>query len=321
LICGASNQDLLSISDLCAVYATLGVHCIDVAADPAVVHAAREALDWVEERQGTRPWLMVSVSDGKDAHFRKAWFDPQKCPPDCSRPCEKICPVKAISSFGAVDSRLCYGCGRCISSCPLGIIDEKDRTIGIQDFAELLSQLSPDAIEIHTAPGRLEAFKMTLNELLKAKVPFNRISVSCGLEGYEINYEDLAKEFMDRYLYLKRFDQLPLWQLDGRKMCGDLGQGTAKFAVSLWQNIRHLMPPGPLQLAGGTNNETIKYFSNNEGPSGIAFGGMARKIIQPWLLEAQSRQISLKDWPEGWNKSLNKAGQLVMPWLSRQYPK
>ena len=42
LICGASNQDLPAITDLCAVYATAGVHCVDVAADPAVVHAARQ---------------------------------------------------------------------------------------------------------------------------------------------------------------------------------------------------------------------------------------------------------------------------------------
>ena len=71
LICGASNQDLPSIADLCAIYATAGVHCIDLSADEAVIYAARQALDWVEIRTGLRPWLMVSLSDGKDKHFRK----------------------------------------------------------------------------------------------------------------------------------------------------------------------------------------------------------------------------------------------------------
>jgi len=53
LICGASNQDLPAIADLCAVYAMAGVHCVDVAADPAVVHAARERVG--PGRKSARP--------------------------------------------------------------------------------------------------------------------------------------------------------------------------------------------------------------------------------------------------------------------------
>ena len=57
LICGASNEDLHAITDLCALYAAAGVHCIDVAANSAVVLAARKGLDWVEAIYGKRPWL------------------------------------------------------------------------------------------------------------------------------------------------------------------------------------------------------------------------------------------------------------------------
>ena len=46
LICGASNQDLPAITDLCTVFGAAGVHCIDVAADPAVVAAARAGFDF-----------------------------------------------------------------------------------------------------------------------------------------------------------------------------------------------------------------------------------------------------------------------------------
>jgi len=66
LICGASNQDLSAIEDLCALYATAGVHCIDLSADAAVVYAARKALDSVQAFKGNRPWIMISLSDGKD---------------------------------------------------------------------------------------------------------------------------------------------------------------------------------------------------------------------------------------------------------------
>jgi hypothetical protein len=49
LICGASNQDLAAIEDVCGVFALAGVHCIDVAADVAVAAAARRG------RRGERP--------------------------------------------------------------------------------------------------------------------------------------------------------------------------------------------------------------------------------------------------------------------------
>ena len=319
LICGASNQDLPSISDLCAVYATAGVHCIDVAADEAVVFAAREALDWVEAREGVRPWLMISLSDGEDAHFRKAWFDPKICPSDCKRPCQRICPAKAIPSRGGIIANRCYGCGRCIASCPFGIIKEEDRRIGLNDFAELLKGLRPDALEIHTAPGRSKEFQEALAELMRAKISLKRLSVSCGLQGYGISHVRLAEELWERYLCLRKYEQKPLWQLDGRRMSGDLGKGSAKFSVALWRDIRFLTPPGPLQLAGGTNSHTISYLPEENGPAGIAFGGMARKLIQPWLLEAQARQISLRNWPDGWNEALKAARQLVRPWLRKGY--
>ena len=317
LICGASNQDLPAIADLCAVYATAGVHCIDVAADAAVVFAARKALDWVESNSGHRPWLMISLSDGKDAHFRKAWFNPIKCPPTCSRPCEKICPAKAIKHNNGVNSERCYGCGRCIPTCPLGIISEQDRRLELKDFAPLLNELKPDAIEVHTAPGRSEQFKNATKEIMKANINLKRFAVSCGLQGYGINTEELAQELWIRHKLLSQYGQKPLWQLDGRRMSGDLGTGTAKVAVSLWEKIHPISPPGPLQLAGGTNEHTIRHLPQTKGPAGVAFGGMARKLIQPWLIEAQKKQISLKEWPEGWNASLKAAKELINPWLNR----
>tara|TARA_Y100001968_G_scaffold194609_1_gene178538 strand:+ start:4271 stop:5275 length:1005 start_codon:yes stop_codon:yes gene_type:complete len=315
LICGASNQDLASITDLCAIYAAAGVNCVDVAADIAVVHAAQKGLDWVESRLGIRPWLMVSVSDGKDVHFRKAYFDPNNCPKDCSRPCEKVCPADAINK-GILESR-CYGCGRCLPICPLGIIKEKELSLSTNDFGSLIAKVHPDAVEIHTAPGRAKAFESAVKAILKSRVNLNRIAVSCGIEGNALNAQELAKELWQRHECLRRYNQRPLWQLDGRPMSGDLGRGTGKFAISLWEQIRPIAPPGPLQLAGGTNFETINYLSKNHGPAGVAFGGMARKLIQPFLLEAEQKNINLLEWPEGWNQALKKAKELIDPWLCR----
>ena len=318
LICGASNQDLASITDLCAIYAAAGVNCIDVAADLAVVNAAQKGLDLVEKNLGKRrPWLMISVSDGQDVHFRKAYFNPNLCPKDCPRPCEKVCPAEAINENTGIIKSRCYGCGRCLPTCPLGLIHEKNHSLNIKDFGTLISKVHPDAVEIHTAPGRAQIFEHVVQSILKSQVPLKRIAVSCGLHGHSINEEELAKELWQRHECLRRYKQKPLWQLDGRPMSGDLGKGTGKFSISLWKKILPLAPPGPLQLAGGTNAETINYLSNNEGPAGIAFGGMARKLIQPLLLEAQQRNIKLIDWPYGWQTALSKAKELINPWLYR----
>ncbi len=317
LICGASNQDLPSITDLCAVYAAAGVHCIDVAADLAVVNAARRGLDWVTSQVGTKPWLMVSISDGKDVHFRKAWFDPKHCPPGCPRPCEQTCPAQAIVKNTGILNNLCYGCGRCIPSCPHGLINEKDWYLKLHDFGPLIAELRPDALEIHTAPGRGQAFESILEEVLKAKVSFKRIAVSCGLEGHATNEDELTAELWQRHDCLKRHGQKPLWQLDGRPMSGDIGRGTSRIAINLWRKLHSKAPPGPLQLAGGTNSQTINHLEKDQRPNGIAFGGMARKLIQPYLLEAQARKISLREWPEGWSQALSQAENLIQPWLSK----
>ncbi len=317
LICGASNEDLPSIADLCAVFAAAGVHCVDVAADIAVVNAARQGLEWVQSRFGVRPWLMVSISDGKDIHFRKAWFDPTLCPVNCPRPCQKICPVDAINSRAGINQSLCYGCGRCLPSCPLGLINEQEKHLKTNDLAHLISEIRPDAVEIHTAPGRREAFETTLESLLISQIPLKRIAVSCGTEGHGITTETLAKELWHRHACLRRHDQAPLWQLDGRPMSGDVGAGAAKIAVSLWEKIRPIAPPGPLQLAGGTNAHTINQLTPNSRPDGIAFGGIARQLLHPILLKAQERHCSLREWPEGWEFALTQAKQLINPWLSR----
>ncbi len=318
LICGASNEDLPAITDLCAVYGAAGVHCVDVAADIAVVTAARDGLNWVENNLGTKPWLMISVSDGKDIHFRKASFDPAVCPKECSRPCLKICPANAISKTLGVNEDLCYGCGRCLPACPLELIQEKNNVLEIKDFGELVSKVKPDAVEIHTAPGRIREFESSVKAILQSKVKLKRIAVSCGIEGHGINQYELSQELWSRYKCLRRYNQKPIWQLDGRPMSGDLGIGTAKAAILLLEKIQALAPPGPLQLAGGTNENSINHIKNNHCLAGIAFGGVARKLIQPFLIEAKKQNKKLIECPEAFDQAIKMAKILINPWLRKR---
>jgi Fe-S-cluster-containing hydrogenase component 2 len=332
---GASNQDHASIEDLAGLYALAGVHCLDLAADPAVVAAARRGLAWAEQRGAARPWLMLSLSDGADPHFRKAWFDPHRCPPACPRPCERVCPALAIQGGGVLESR-CYGCGRCLPACPHGLIEEHDRLLAADAVPLLLAELRPDAVELHTRLGRSAAFADRLAQIGRSGLSLQRLSVSCGLAPPdplpgappagtddpgvgEATAEALAAELWDRFRQLRAAAQRPLWQLDGRPMSGDLGSGTAHASVRLLQSIAPLAPPGPLQLAGGTNAHTLELVGRSAVPAvaGVAFGGVARSLLQPLLLEAQARGRRLLDDPQLQPRALAIARSLVEPWLLR----
>ncbi len=324
-ISGASNQDLAAIEDLAGIYALAGVHCIDLAADPAVVVAVRRGLAWAEQRGAVRPWLMLSLSDGADPHFRKAWFDPRRCPSSCSRPCERICPALAIGA-GGVEASRCYGCGRCLPACPLGLIEERDQLLAAAAVPQLLQELRPDAVELHTRMGRSAAFADRLEQIVRSGVRLKRLAVSCGLAPAEgragagdVSVEKLATELWDRFGQLRTAAQRPLWQLDGRPMSGDLGSGTAHAAVRLLQGIAPLAPPGPLQLAGGTNAHTLELVRRSAIPAvaGVAFGGVARSLLQPLLQRAQARGLRLLDDSELQPRALAIARSLVEPWRQR----
>ena len=339
---GASNQDLAAIEDLAGIYALAGVHCLDVAADPAVVAAVRRGVALAEQWRGqpfgpARPWLMVSLSDGVDPHFRKAWFDPRRCPPDCSRPCERVCPAEAIGGLakghGGVWAERCYGCGRCLPACPLGLIEERQQLLPAEAVASLLAEIQPDAVELHTRIGRGEAFGERVEQLRRSGVPLQRLAVSCGLEPAAGAAADLAPvpptpsrlaaELWQRYALVRAAGFAPLWQLDGRPMRGDLGAGTAHAAVNLVRQLGPQAPPGPLQLAGGTNGRSLELLDRQRlsplAVAGVAFGGVARSLLQPLLRQAQERGQSLLSDREMGSQALALARELVRPWLQRNH--
>ena len=49
LICGASNEDIVAIEDLCAIFTAAGVDYIDVAAEESIVHAAKKGIEWAKK--------------------------------------------------------------------------------------------------------------------------------------------------------------------------------------------------------------------------------------------------------------------------------
>ncbi|MCY7272170.1 MAG: 4Fe-4S ferredoxin [Phormidesmis sp. CAN_BIN44] len=337
LICGASSHHLPAIRSLTLAYAIAGADCIDVAADPAIISTAREALavasDLAEEAQHkgfvakNSPWLMVSLNDGEDPHFRKAEFNAAHCPIDCSRPCESICPADAIvfdrpDHFSGVIDNLCYGCGRCLPICPIQHISTRSYVYTPEVISPLILQAGIDAIEIHTQPGRLADFKRLWRAIAPQVHHLKLIAISCP-DG---------EELID-YLWALHETISPLpcplvWQTDGRPMSGDIGDGATRACVKLGQKVLAANLPGFVQLAGGTNRHTVPKLRNlgllknksstivSESISGIAYGSYARSLLSPILnqldaMENQPLNIAQKMYPL--STSLNAATLLRQP--------
>lgn len=373
LICGASYQDMPTVRRLAMLYALAGVDCVDVAADGAVVAAARQGLEdaaWLTERLGDRatsretrkeyalknrglPWLMVSLNDSEDPHFRKAYFDAAHCPPDCDRPCETICPTAAIqfqsANQGGVRPDLCYGCGRCITICPLGKIEAQSYLARPEAFPrEQLIQI--DAVEIHTQTGHQAQFEQLWQRLQPWRPHLKLISISCP------DHDQVVPYLQDLYNLMAPLELPLIWQTDGRPMSGDLGKGTTHAAIRLAQKILQAELPGYVQPAGGTNGYTVSKLLDlgliNNAPSasysdfhpsglafpqsggmvnhdsglvrntisGIAYGSYGRSQVlplldaidcelQPWLGNASLNQSSSGQW----GKPKSDAA-LVAPW-------
>jgi Fe-S-cluster-containing hydrogenase component 2 len=282
LICGASFQHLPAIQTVTLAYTLAGADCIDVAADPAVILAAQEAIEAAVKiahasRQANaapiqspnfssyssvsssrsmvmetiqKPLLMVSLNDGEDPHFRKAEFDAAHCPPDCPRPCEWICPAGAIGAEGVFSDR-CYGCGRCVPICPIQQIFTRSYVSTPQAIAPLILEMGIDGIEIHTQVGRFADFQRLWTAIQPWVKHLQVLAISCpdgdGLLDYLRSLYDLISPL-----------PCPLiWQTDGRPMSGDIGTGATRASIKLGQKVLTSDLPGYVQLAGGTNHHTV----------------------------------------------------------------
>jgi Fe-S-cluster-containing hydrogenase component 2 len=314
LIGGASFQHGPAVRSLTLAYAIAGADCIDIAADPAIIAMAHEALAVADrlrpeaQRRGIHtvgsPLLMVSLNDGEDPHFRKAEFDPHLCPADCPRPCATICPAAAIElkPNGSVIADRCYGCGRCLPICPIGQIAARSYVSTPAVVAELVLQTAIDAVEIHTQVGREAEFRRLWAAIRPGLHRLKLVAVSCP-DG-----ENLIDYLWALYKIMGPLPCALIWQTDGRPMSGDIGDGATRACVRLGQKVAAAGLPGYVQLAGGTNwhtveklredfrspigAQTVSVMDRPIGPliSGIAYGSYARRQFTPLLeqLEAWS---------------------------------
>jgi Fe-S-cluster-containing hydrogenase component 2 len=334
LICGASFQHLPAVRNLTLAYTLAGADCIDVAADPAVIAAAKEALEVAlnlapeAARRGfgkreTSPFLMVSLNDGEDPHFRKAEFNATQCPIECKQPCQSICPAQAIvfsslkNNYSGVIEDKCYGCGRCLSACPYDIIYTRDY-VSTPGSIESIISTGVDAVEIHTRVGSATEFERLWRNISPWIKQLKLVAVSCpdgeGMIDYLRGLYDQISPVHKNAL---------IWQTDGRPMSGDIGDGATGPAIKLGTKVLAAKLPGYVQLAGGTNNYTVKKLralgllndfglsisdlgldsygleseisSFQSKISGVAYGSYARVLLSPILDKLEKREVNNTD--------------------------
>ncbi len=335
LICGASYQNLPAIRSLALAYTLGGADCIDVAADPAVITAAMEGIEAAGSmRGGGKPWLMVSVNDGEDPHFRKAAFDETQCPPDCTRPCEQICPANAISDFSGVINERCYGCGRCLPVCPSELIYTKSYVSTPSIITPLIENMTIDALEIHTQVGHGALFQKLWQDISPYCEKLKLLAISCPDGPNLIDY------LQSLYQIIAPLPCPLIWQTDGRPMSGDIGPGTTRATIKLAQKVLAAQLPGYVQLAGGTNNTTVDKLKGAgllQPPttqlciSGIAYGSYARNLLSPIIdqletfnskfdenLRNSPSPLQLEDTPDLLSQAVELARNLILPLKSRR---
>ena len=77
-------------------------------------------------------------------------------------------------------------------------------------------------------------------------------------------------------------------------MSGDIGKGTTHAAISFAQKVLQAQLPGYVQLAGGTNDYTVRKLkqANMLGTisslSGIGYGSYARAILSPTIAQLET---------------------------------
>jgi Fe-S-cluster-containing hydrogenase component 2 len=327
LICGASFQHLPAIRTLALVYALAGADCIDVAADPAVIHAAREGIEAAQTIRQRSVWLMVSLNDGEDPHFRKATFDPQCCPPDCPQPCISICPAQAIAfsekTSGVLEER-CYGCGRCLPICPIEQITTRSQAASLDTVIPMIQAGLIHALELHTQVGHEAAFRQLWIQIQPLLPHLSILSISCPDSENVIEYLSTLQHL------IKPLPCPLIWQTDGRPMSGDIGNGATRATIRYGQKVLKSPLVGFIQLAGGTNDYTVPKLQEHgllyrsdvakarqgERVSGIAFGSYARSLIQDLQVELEAQPLTsyrLEDYPNLLAKGIQFAHRLINP--------
>lgn len=304
LICGAGNEDVLSVEKLVALYAKAGCRFFDISAKEEILDAAKRGLARViplDERSNFYFCISVGVKD--DPHFKKAAINPYAC--DMCRRCEEICPQGAIfleKEVCEVNQDKCIGCSKCAEICSAGAVRFSSQEKDLKKILPPLIKKGVDCIEFHILSENDDEVDQKWDEINSLFDGMLSISINRSKFGDEKLITRLEKMLQDREPYTT------IIQADGNPMNG----GSADFkstlqAVSMAEVIQNTDLPVFIILSGGTNPKTAQLAKQcGVTGHGVAMGSYARKIVKKYLDRAD-----FFDNEKIFNEALELASELV----------
>ena len=286
LICGASFSDAEKVKALVQVYAHAEVDCIDIACEPPILKAVKEALGLLTN-EVKPPLIMVSLDVDGDPHFRKVQVERSACV-DCEA-CLPACPVDALimddaHRFQIVEAR-CYGCSRCIPLCPTEALSFKPVSQIPEQLDAILQDALVQAVELHTHQLDFASLQRLFEDLGHT---FTDKWISLCFRPHEHTPETLAS-------YLEGFEALcekvnsygVMLQIDGLPMQSNESHDISQTALAgvkalpeIWQTRF------PITLSGGINTHTPTLLREQDSlrrVRGVGMGTLARKRVWHYL--------------------------------------
>lgn len=274
LICGASYRNPEFVTLLSHIFASAGVHVIDIGTRPELVDAVKSGIASAQMAREQLPLIMVSVGINHDVHFLRVEKTDALC--DDNGFCANACPHEV---FVGKEIRLenCLGCDHCIRACPTDALTLVPR----EPLAQMRQQLEAclergaNALEIHTGNGERAELKAVLEEIRPFRERFELLAFSVGSHGQ--SYEAILSLVQDIHDWA---GSDMIIQADGQPISGRKGSKSTLPCLELAEFLFQQGVPGYIQVSGGTNNLTGRLAKEKNIPiHGIGMGSFARKYL------------------------------------------
>lgn len=290
IICAAGTEDPLIVKNIALIYTLAGADCIDMAANPSIVKAARAGVELAKslalkfgKGEASEPILCISFGVKGDQHVRKARVT------EIGKglvALTKVCPTNAI--VGGTNGEpvrviepLCIGAGKCALVKP-GAIEFYTPERNLREILPLCKAEGAAMFELHANAGTDEEVVEDW-QLMNEVNPGGYLSMCIG-RSYKSN-----KEILERVEKIRAISgQRTIIQADGNPMTGESDSMNCGLqAVAMGDIIRKMRNPPFVLLSGGTNAKSVE-LAKFSGVllNGISFGSYARKIVYKYITMA-----------------------------------
>ena len=277
IICGAGNQNYNEITNLCALYASLGCRFFDINASPEAIQAAKAGFKFVNKEKEC--FICVSVGTKNDPHFIKCDINQNTC--SACGTCEKVCLQKAIRNENNkyyIEKDKCIGCQKCLEACKNSAINRHIDEMSLTDIIPPLLEEGFDCLEYHIITDSETDIMNGWNDILS----MYNCPISVCLDRSKFGNEQVIKCLNKMK---ESYNGIFIVQADGAPMSGGKDDfRTTIQAVAMADIVDKANITPYIFVSGGTNSKTKELVKLcNIDITGIAIGSYARKIVKEYI--------------------------------------